>query len=448
MNNLQNRPKFTPENIVLLQPNEVFVFGSNLAGRHGAGAARAAVEKFGAIYGQGVGLQGQSYAIPTMQGGEETIAPYVDEFIDFAKENPDKFFFVTRIGCGIAGFQDFEIAPLFKNALKLDNVSLPETFVRFLTPINNGSQKDEMNAFSHIDWLKKFRMASHYGKGFRTERKEIFEGTIKYVQSNGYSLGKKQISIDNNIIISEYFDRPNKLQIPSNYETKFSVINADCLETSELLLNSGFNPCVLNLASRQNPGGGVLNGAGAQEENLFRRTNLFVSLFQFAHYAENYGIKRNKDNYPLNRNTGGIYSTNITVFRGSEKNGYCLLNNPYKMSFVTVAAISHPELIKKGDLYHLADDLIEPTKEKIRTILRIAGKYNHDSLVLGAFGCGAFANPPNHIAKLFKEVFSEGEFSRAFKYVVFSIFDDHNSAKAHNPYGNVLPFFEVFNDII
>jgi uncharacterized protein (TIGR02452 family) len=99
------------------------------------------------------------------------------------------------------------------------------------------------------------------------------------------------------------------------------------------------------------------------------------------------------------------------------------------------------------NLYYLSDEQIEPTKEKIRTILRIAGKYSHDSLVLGAFGCGAFANPPNHIATLFKEVFLENEFSGTFKYVVFSIFEDHNSSLEHNPYGNVLPFFEVFNEM-
>jgi len=130
--NCGNRPKYTPEHINSLQPNEVFVFGSNLAGQHGGGAARAALNKFGAIWGQGVGLQGQSYAIPTMQGGVETIAPYVNEFISFTKEHPEKFFYVTRIGCGIAGFRDEEIAPLFKMALNLSNVCLPETFVQIL----------------------------------------------------------------------------------------------------------------------------------------------------------------------------------------------------------------------------------------------------------------------------------------------------------------------------
>ena len=128
-NKSSKRYPFTPNHIDSLLPDEVFVFGSNLAGAHGGGAARVALGKFGAVYGQGVGLQGQSYAIPTMQGGVETIVPYVDEFIDFAKKHPDKFFLVTRIGCGIAGFTDQQMAPLFKDAMNLENVCLPRSFV-------------------------------------------------------------------------------------------------------------------------------------------------------------------------------------------------------------------------------------------------------------------------------------------------------------------------------
>ena len=122
------RPEFTPERITSLRADEVFVFGSNLAGMHGGGAAYAAFKKFGAIWGRGVGLQGQSYAIPTMQGGVETIKPYVDDFIDFARSRPDLFFYVTRIGCGIAGFADAEIAPLFAAARAVPNICLPESF--------------------------------------------------------------------------------------------------------------------------------------------------------------------------------------------------------------------------------------------------------------------------------------------------------------------------------
>ena len=126
------RPDFTPERISKLKPDEVFVFGSNLDGMHGGGAAYAAFKFFGAVWGCGVGLQGQTYAIPTMQGGVETIKPYVDEFIAFAKAHPGLFFYVTRIGCGIAGFRDAEIAPLFADALGVENICLPESFVELL----------------------------------------------------------------------------------------------------------------------------------------------------------------------------------------------------------------------------------------------------------------------------------------------------------------------------
>lgn len=120
--------KYTPENITHLEPDDIFVFGSNLEGMHMGGAARVAYDKFGAVWGQGVGIQGQSYAIPTMQGGVETIKPYVDDFIDLAREWDQNTFYVTKIGCGIAGFTDEEIAPLFDKAYDLYNVRLPKSF--------------------------------------------------------------------------------------------------------------------------------------------------------------------------------------------------------------------------------------------------------------------------------------------------------------------------------
>ncbi len=88
--------QITPKQIISLLPNEIFVFGSNLAGNHNGGAARTALNKFGAIYGQGIGLQGQSYAIPTMQGEVDTIIPYINDFIDFAKKNKDFFFLLQE----------------------------------------------------------------------------------------------------------------------------------------------------------------------------------------------------------------------------------------------------------------------------------------------------------------------------------------------------------------
>lgn len=116
----------TPEYITQLKPNEIFVFGSNLSGCHGGGAARIAYERFGAEWGVGVGRTGQCYAIPTMQGGIETIRPYVDQFIRYAEQHPELLFLVTRIGCGIAGFTDEQMAPLFAAARDMQHVALPQ----------------------------------------------------------------------------------------------------------------------------------------------------------------------------------------------------------------------------------------------------------------------------------------------------------------------------------
>ncbi len=124
--------QYTPEYITHLQPNQVFVFGSNINGFHGGGAARVANQQFGAEWGVGVGMTGQCYAIPTMEGGVDYIKRYVDEFINYATEHPEKEFLVTRIACGIAGFRPNEIAPLFREALPLNNVILPRDFVAIL----------------------------------------------------------------------------------------------------------------------------------------------------------------------------------------------------------------------------------------------------------------------------------------------------------------------------
>lgn len=99
----------------------IFVFGSNTAGIHGAGAARFALQNHGAVWGQGVGLQGHAYAIPTKDHSIRTlplsyIKVYVDQFLQFAADNPTLQFKVTRVGCGLAGYTDEQIAPFFKGA--------------------------------------------------------------------------------------------------------------------------------------------------------------------------------------------------------------------------------------------------------------------------------------------------------------------------------------------
>jgi uncharacterized protein (TIGR02452 family) len=185
----------------------------------------------------------------------------------------------------------------------------------------------------------------------------------------------------------------------------------------------------------------VTTGAGAQEETLFRRTNLFRSLYQFAPYAGQYGIKPSHHQYPLDRNFGGVYTPDAIYFRESEQKGYALLEEPVSLSFITVAGMNRPDLTDDG---YIADHHVELIKNKIRTIFRMGLVHGHDSLVLGALGCGAFRNPPRHVARLFHEVMEEPEFKNKYRRIVFAILDDHNAHQKHNPEGNFKPFVEEF----
>ncbi|WP_025209090.1 TIGR02452 family protein [Hippea sp. KM1] len=347
-------------------------------------------------------------------------------------------------------WKDICVVDLFDGpTLACDWISFSNGYVSYRDNKSNGNY----TAFDPVSWIKGFNKALKEVKhdknariALKKFRKEIFEQTVEIVKRGFYEINGKRVHIDNMLAhrLTHFYDsvEPLKIEEP-DYETNFSVIEADCLETASLLKKAGYNPCVLNMASNKHPGGNVEGGAGAQEENIFRRTNIFLSLFQFSDIAYEYGVERNPKSYPIPE-TGGIYSEYITVFRSSEDTGYSLLNQPYILSIVSVAAVNMPEIIKKGREYWLTEKYANLTKEKIRTMLRISAINDHDSIVLSAFGCGAFKNPPNHIARLFKEVFEEDEFKNRFRLVVFSIIDDHNSWKKHNPRGNILPFLEVF----
>jgi hypothetical protein len=129
--------KITPENITTLSAGERFVFGSNEAGRHGGGAAYVAWKNFGAIYNQGFGPQGYCFAIPTKDWEIESlpldkIRPYINSFIDYARVQNNLLFYVTKIGCGLAGYTPEDIAPMFKECLTMNNVALPKEFIDIL----------------------------------------------------------------------------------------------------------------------------------------------------------------------------------------------------------------------------------------------------------------------------------------------------------------------------
>lgn len=274
---------------------------------------------------------------------------------------------------------------------------------------------------------------------------DIFQDTIRIV-NQGYYLNAngQRITFDDDREMREnsrfysrkftVFDFPCKTD-----KTSIRVVNNDSINAGLDMLREGLNPIVLNFASGRRAGGGVLNGARAQEETIFRRTNMFRSLYQYMPFASDYGVRKNYNQYPMDSEFGGIYTPYATVFRASD---YSLLEEPEKISFVSVAAMNRPRLV--GD--EIAPELIEPILNKMRTILRIGLYHGHDAIVLGAFGCGAFRNPPGHIARLFHQVIGEQEFHNKYKKIVFAIIEDHNSYGSVNPNGNLQAFIDVFGN--
>ena len=215
---------FTPENISELKQNEVFVFGSNKAGNHVGGAARVAVEKFGAIMGQGEGLQGQSYAIPTLDEqmdkvSTEELTRSVRRFAEYTMYNTDQVFYVTKIGCGIAGFSVDEIAEVFKSVSFGDNVVLPQEF---------GEEK-------HIDGFKGFD-ADMTCRGFKFEEGKTYEENVEpKVCDKGFHFCESPFSVLN---YRDLLDNECKF-IPVHHVTALGRCHSDSDKTATTKIHIG-----------------------------------------------------------------------------------------------------------------------------------------------------------------------------------------------------------------
>ena len=272
----------------------------------------------------------------------------------------------------------------------------------------------------------------------------VFQNTVDIVKQGHYFTESRKVYAfpDDSDMIRNTVFYENEIILPEmsqgEYPTMVTVLDIDGLEAGKQLKRDGYNPAVLNIGNRNNPGGGVITGFGGQEELLFRRTNLFRSLFQFAPYAEQYGIKPSHNQYPLDSDFGGIYTPNAIWFRDCEECGYDLLM-PESLSFITVADINIPDLTVDG---MIEKQYVDTIKNKIRTIFRIGLIHGHDSLVLGALGCGDSRILPCHIARLFHEVMDETEFKNQYRKIVFAIPCDYNPCMNHKP--EFKPFAEEF----
>ena len=277
----------------------------------------------------------------------------------------------------------------------------------------------------------------------KQRNRDIFAETMRICQAGGYvapSGAAVRLPATGDVLkASVFYQNPPRVDdVPSAGTTVCDAVNEDCIETTRKLVADGYRPIMLNMANRHTPGGGVINGARAQEESLFRQSNLCVSLYQFDEYhASLLGLPLGNGRYPMDRNTGGIYSGRVTFFRTSSRNGDTLVETPFECAVVSVAAINRPDLTSDG---RLVDWAARATKSKIRTMLRIGLLHGHDAIVLGAWGCGAFCNPPEHMAQLFHEVLRETEFADKYRVVRFAVIEDHNSR-----HSNFAPFDREFN---
>jgi uncharacterized protein (TIGR02452 family) len=297
--------------------------------------------------------------------------------------------------------------------------------------------------------------------GRKTYRTAIMFETLESLQ-NGYYVNSKGQKVNLNLqpSINSFYCESTTGGVQrryGHYRTQIFLDKKDCLTVTRDCANRGLNPIVLDAASDSHFGGGYKTGAGAQEENICRRSGLCIP-------ADTTQGVQTKNFYPLNRQGAHacLYVSNVPVFRGEEQEGYPYLDQPFETAVAITAAYNfneehqkkkgvHANAIRKlvpdqrtGELRIPGPEAFE-TKEKLRTTLHMAQKNGHDSVVLIPLGCGAFCNPPKHICEMIMELITQ-EFPNSFKEVHIAVIDDHNTGKAHNLRGNFIEFKETIEN--
>jgi len=221
--------------------------------------------------------------------------------------------------------------------------------------------------------------------------------------------------------------------VPTCGETlRTGCFNEDCIVVAKDLIDKGYNPAVLNLADAYAACGFYNKGSNAQEESLCRASTLSQTLYQYYNklWAKKAGVPlRENPAYPMDIRFGCIYSPGVMVFRDGQKIGYALREEPFKTSIISLAALNFREEDQPNNCEYMApgggftEERIGVMKDKIRTIYRVALINGHDSLVLGAFGCGVFRLPSDVVAGLFRNILEEDEFSGKFRFICFAILE-------------------------
>lgn len=294
--------------------------------------------------------------------------------------------------------------------------------------------------------------------GRQNARKEIYKLNTQLFHdwqngTNNIDLGDYKSFLDSAKLYKAPYDVSG---IGETYDaTETGCINADCMDVAEQLIAHGYHPAILNLASAKRPCGGWDAGMGAQEESLCFSSTLSQSLYQYGDpkykNVRDSGVPLKEIGYPHDMNYGGIYSPNVTFFRNNISKYYTLRDTTFKCDVITVAALcfngkSHyagiDELSYQAEDGGFTPEGKEIMLNKIRTIFRMGIEHGKDSLVLGAFGCGAYALLPSAVAPLFRTVMEEPEFKNKFKLLVFAILE--RPRRPHGLDGHFAPFYREF----
>ena len=283
---------------------------------------------------------------------------------------------------------------------------------------------------------------------------EIFRAW-KYESSSGKVIdliGSRQQLLDATKV---YREPVSAAEISARYTTtQTGCANEDCLVVTKQLIDLGLNPAVLNLADAYHACGMYNSGSGAQEESLCRASTLSLTLYQY--YNKTWAKKadvplRPVSAYPMDIHFGGIYSPGVTVFRDNQDTGFALREEPYQTAIISMAALNFKAGHKTNNLEYRADDGSFTSEgeqimfDKIRTIYRIALLNGHNSLVLGAFGCGVFQLKPELVAKYFKQILDEDEFRGKFHTIVFAMLEGKATPrKKVEEEGDFAPFYQIF----
>ncbi|CAM4873474.1 unnamed protein product [Rotaria socialis] len=325
------------------------------------------------------------------------------------------------------------------------------------------------SAENWLEQMKKMdtsdRRSKKYDLGRHLLRVTVMLNTISVLRKKNYIIDDEEVTLKLQRMQTIGYDHKSKLsytktiseaELTTPYpSTSVIVSNEDCLVIYEKLVREGYRPLLLNMANANSPGGGYRKGDGAQEENIFRRSDYYQSLdleiadkdrserlfctpkCEFKKPTGYAGL------YPMEE-FGGIYTSGITVFRGTEANGYPYMKEPlYNVCSIAMAAHREPALTNKN---MLEKKMATSTHKKIDSIFAIGHHHKHDCLVLSALGCGAFKNPPEHVALLFKSIIYQ--YAGYFEKIYFAIIDDHNTGNRINPKGNFIPFKEILDGLI